>query len=489
MNTYARIGIIVLTLALTLSALGCSVPPPTKPVVSIGSPAHGAQVNAGQEVLIQASAADANGVVRIELWVNGQLHSVAQPPSPQVSHAAVLRWTPASAGTYTLVAKAVNVGGLTSEPAAVAVNVVGEVTPTPTPPISASVTVAPKPTATKTATVPAACIDDAAFVEDVTVPDGTNWAPGQAFNKIWRVRNTGTCAWGPGDEFVFVGGEAMTTQSTFVVPVTAPGATADLFVAMLAPATPGSHAGQWRLRNSKSGLYGATLTVKINVLGSSSSQGSPPAPGSSCAGAPAIVSFSANPTTLTAGQSSTLSWGKVDNADSAAIDQGIGGVATPGSTNVKPDKTTTYTLTATGCGGTATKQVTVTVTLTNVGIIDTTKPLVLPADLAVTKMYLLTTTGPSRVHVDVKNTGGSDFNGSFHYVCYAVSVLRSNPSIVATLVDEGNITRKIPNGATEFFNPLIDFDARTYMYSPVTCAVTMDGDLTPNDNTMTTAFP
>jgi hypothetical protein len=77
-----------------------------------------------------------------------------------------------------------------------------------------------------------------------------------------------------------------------------------------------------------------------------------------------IASFTASPGTITAGQSSTLNWGKVDNATSASIDPGVGGVGTPGSTTVSPPTTTTYTLTATGCGGTTRKTVTVTVTPT-----------------------------------------------------------------------------------------------------------------------------
>ncbi len=80
-----------------------------------------------------------------------------------------------------------------------------------------------------------------------------------------------------------------------------------------------------------------------------------------CAGAPVIASFSANPSSITSGQSTTLSWGAVTNATSAWIDPGIGGVGTPGSTRVNPAGTTTYTLTATGCGGTMRRQVTVAV--------------------------------------------------------------------------------------------------------------------------------
>jgi hypothetical protein len=86
-----------------------------------------------------------------------------------------------------------------------------------------------------------------------------------------------------------------------------------------------------------------------------------PTPPPVCPGAPVLAFFTANPSTITAGQSSTLSWGKVDNATSAVIDQGIGGIATPGSMTVSPGTTTTYTLIASGCSGTTTKKVTVIV--------------------------------------------------------------------------------------------------------------------------------
>lgn len=80
-----------------------------------------------------------------------------------------------------------------------------------------------------------------------------------------------------------------------------------------------------------------------------------------CPGAPLIAFFSASPTTITQGQSSTLNWGSVSNATSVEIDHGIGGVPTPGSRGVNPQTTTTYTLTAIGCGGTVTRQVIITV--------------------------------------------------------------------------------------------------------------------------------
>jgi len=75
---------------------------------------------------------------------------------------------------------------------------------------------------------------------------------------------------------------------------------------------------------------------------------------------PQIAAFTINPPEIKRGDSATLTWGAVTNANSAVIDNNIGGVPTPGSRQVRPDKNpTTYTLTANGCGGTITAQVSI----------------------------------------------------------------------------------------------------------------------------------
>jgi hypothetical protein len=75
--------------------------------------------------------------------------------------------------------------------------------------------------------------------------------------------------------------------------------------------------------------------------------------------APRVVTFAAAPTTITAGQASTLTW-SVDNADSVTISS-IGTVAARGSSDVRPQTTTTYTLTATNRFGNSQATATVTV--------------------------------------------------------------------------------------------------------------------------------
>jgi hypothetical protein len=61
---------------------------------------------------------------------------------------------------------------------------------------------------------------------------------------------------------------------------------------------------------------------------------------------PPTIRFTATPTSsITRGEQTTLFW-RIDNADRATIDQGIGTVAVDGSRPVQPQSTTTYTLTA-----------------------------------------------------------------------------------------------------------------------------------------------
>ncbi len=81
---------------------------------------------------------------------------------------------------------------------------------------------------------------------------------------------------------------------------------------------------------------------------------------------PQIDSFSSSTQTIAPGETVTLNW-TISNADSAAIDQGIGSVdAASGSIDVTPNQTTTYTLSATNACGTVQATVTVTIEQTNV---------------------------------------------------------------------------------------------------------------------------
>ena len=143
--------------------------------------------------------------------------------------------------------------------------------PTATPIPTATPTLPPTITSTPTRTRPC---DKAAFVTDVTVPDGTSFSPGFQFTKIWRLQNVGTCTWTSSYSLVFYKGEQMGGPASVNIPSTvAPGQTVDIAVGLVAPALAGSYRGDWMLRSSSGVLFGAgangttPIWVNVNVMG------------------------------------------------------------------------------------------------------------------------------------------------------------------------------------------------------------------------------
>ena len=106
-------------------------------------------------------------------------------------------------------------------------------------------------------------------------------------------------------------------------------------------------------------LFVATLAFVSGaaLAGCGSTMASHPTP----APPPAISSFTANPTSIATGASSTLSW-TATNASSIAVTPGtFTSTSATGSTTVSPTATTTYTLTVTNATGSAAAAATVTV--------------------------------------------------------------------------------------------------------------------------------
>jgi hypothetical protein len=123
-----------------------------------------------------------------------------------------------------------------------------------------------------------------------------------------------------------------------------------------------------------------------------------------------VVRFSATPSQIAAGQSSTLAW-NVTNATSVSI-SGVGsGLNAQGTATVSPTQTTTYNLTATGPGGQSiTASVTVTVGASKPAIVRFTAA---PTNINQGQSSLLswTTTGASTVTIN-NGVGTVPANGS-----------------------------------------------------------------------------
>jgi hypothetical protein len=125
---------------------------------------------------------------------------------------------------------------------------------------------APEPTPTpdsRTPTAgPAGCIDSAAFVADVTIPDNTLLPGGQTFEKVWRLRNNGTCTWTTSYAMVFASGDSMGgPAATPLLGGVGPGQEVDLRLSLTAPSRSGTYRGNWLLRNSSGFTFGVGGTA------------------------------------------------------------------------------------------------------------------------------------------------------------------------------------------------------------------------------------
>ena len=94
------------------------------------------------------------------------------------------------------------------------------------------------------------------FVSDVTVPDNTVFAPGAAFTKTWRLRNTGACTWTTSYAVVFVDGDPLGGATANLAAPVEPGQQVDITVNLVAPGTPGTYKANWKLRSESAELFG-----------------------------------------------------------------------------------------------------------------------------------------------------------------------------------------------------------------------------------------
>jgi hypothetical protein len=372
-----------------LFVLGCSLaptpPPAAPPIVTIDSPGFGSIFLVGEDVIVQSTLSDETGISRVTLSVDGAIVKQATPDNQTGTWQLEQTWTAAKAGSRTLVVKATNAAGL-SDSATIKITVqqsndpstspqVATIPPfvfgTPTTPDAAAVATqlpANTPEAATLEPAAAGCIDDARFVADLTVPDGTKFPRNTPFDKTWELENNGTCVW-ENYNIVFIGGEQMVSDNSFAVPLTQPGALADIVISMTSPAAYGIHKGTWQMQNPEGGLFGTPITVVINVpspvvptvpTGTSvpNRTTTPPLtvllptntpPPTPCKGNPSELTFTASPSSIAAGAEVVLSWGAVTNATYVTLDGGIyaeEGMPAPGTVTVTPGETTEYILRA-----------------------------------------------------------------------------------------------------------------------------------------------
>jgi hypothetical protein len=114
--------------------------------------------------------------------------------------------------------------------------------------------------------VPAGCENSARFGRDVTVEDGTQFAPAEQFEKTWLLENAGDCPWGPGYTVRLIEGDRLGAETAAsLVEITQPGGNGEITVPMIAPAAAGTYRGDWQLYDLNGEAFGPKFYLEIEV--------------------------------------------------------------------------------------------------------------------------------------------------------------------------------------------------------------------------------
>jgi hypothetical protein len=104
-----------------------------------------------------------------------------------------------------------------------------------------------------------------AFLEDITIPDGTVVSPGEVLDKRWLVENNGSCNWNAGFGLQLIAGPEMGAHSEQALFPARSGSQAEIAIVFTAPVEPGSYRSAWQAQDAQGVLFGDPIFIEIVV--------------------------------------------------------------------------------------------------------------------------------------------------------------------------------------------------------------------------------
>lgn len=141
-----------------------------------------------------------------------------------------------------------------------------------TAPIFMAATILPTITLTPlpSATIPVptnlpVCENNLVYVEDITLPDGSQVSPSQELSKEWLVANKGSCNWTTGYLLKFVFGDDFVTPKEIPLPDAWSGSQTPIKIPFNAPSAPGMYHSEWQAFGPDGQPFGDTIYFEIVV--------------------------------------------------------------------------------------------------------------------------------------------------------------------------------------------------------------------------------
>jgi hypothetical protein len=119
------------------------------------------------------------------------------------------------------------------------------------------------------------CEDNLTFIEDITVPDGTAFAPGATIDKIWKIANSGTCNWDADYRLRLDSGDAMGAEIEQALFPARSDSEAEIRIIFTAPQEEGTYQALWQAYSPSGEPFGDPIFLIIEVDASLEIQDAP----------------------------------------------------------------------------------------------------------------------------------------------------------------------------------------------------------------------
>ncbi len=115
------------------------------------------------------------------------------------------------------------------------------------------------------ATPTVSCTDGLLWLNDLSIPDGSQVAPGSSLDKQWQVKNSGTCNWDERYTLRLTAGVDMGAASPQLLVPARGGSEAVVQITFTAPAEAGRYRSAWQAYNPDGQPFGDPIYIEIVV--------------------------------------------------------------------------------------------------------------------------------------------------------------------------------------------------------------------------------
>jgi hypothetical protein len=111
------------------------------------------------------------------------------------------------------------------------------------------------------------CTNNLWFLQDLTIPDGTQVSPGEQLDKRWLVQNNGSCNWNDQYQVRLIAGPGMGVPVQQMLYPALSGTDVVIRMVFIAPTEPGNYRSAWQAYDAQGTSFGDPFFIDIVVVG------------------------------------------------------------------------------------------------------------------------------------------------------------------------------------------------------------------------------